>query len=227
MPEAYGENVELLADHRPPVVLVHGIYMGAWAMLYLAHGLRRLGWTCRRFGYASVRRSPVENSERLALYLRALEAPGVHLVAHSLGGLLVRHLVHQDPAPRLGRVVTLGTPHQGSYAGRFLYRHRLLRPLLGRSIERGVLGDLPPWPPDHPLGNIAGTRRLGLGQLVPGLPVPNDGTVALEETRLGCARDHLELPLTHTALLLCPVVVRQVDRFLRHGRFDRPAEPRA
>ena len=39
---------------------------------------------------------------------------------------------------------------------------------------------------------IAGTLGVGLGAIIENLPSPNDGTVAVEETRLPGIKDHLE-----------------------------------
>jgi pimeloyl-ACP methyl ester carboxylesterase len=92
--------------------------------------------------------------------LRIHEANGnrpVHLVAHSMGGLLVRTALMEhgdDLWPRIGRIVFVGTPHYGSPAIASYLRSHLsgfdLMALLGRYISRrtfrslwGVLGLLP------------------------------------------------------------------------------------
>jgi hypothetical protein len=48
---------------------------------------------------------------------------------------------------------------------------------------------------------------------------PNDGTVALEETRLPGASAELDLAVGHSGLLLDRRVARAACRFLRQGRF--------
>ena len=63
--------------------------------------------------------------------------------------------------------------------------------LLGKAITAGLLGLLPAWRNKHVLGVIAGDSRLGMGLIIPNIPKPNDGTVAVEETRLAGMRDHI------------------------------------
>jgi len=71
-------------------------------------------------------------------------------------------------------------------------------------------------------GVIAGTLGVGLGVIIDNLPSPNDGTVAVEETRLPGIRDHIEIAVTHTGLLVSALAASQTAYFLRHGEFARP-----
>jgi hypothetical protein len=69
-------------------------------------------------------------------------------------------------------------------------------------------------------GVIAGSMSVGMGRIVArGLPVPNDGVVTIDETRLACATDHIVLPVSHSAMLLSKQVARQTAAFLNNGRF--------
>ncbi len=202
------------------VLLVHGIWMTGLELLPLSRALQHEGFAPRRFHYPSLRRSPAENADRLHRCIQRLSPERLHLVGHSLGGIVLVHLFarHGDLPP--GRVVLLGTPLQGSRVARRIHRWPILRILLGRSTIQGLLGDLPPWQGERPVGMIAGTRGLGIGSLLGGLPRPNDGTVALDETRAEWLTDHLAVPHSHFGMLLDPGVHRQVARFLRQGRFD-------
>ena len=76
-----------------------------------------------------------------------------------------------------------------------------------------------PWHCSRQLGSIAGSRRLGLGLLVPGVVQPSDGTVAIEETRIQGMQDHIVVRATHMSLLTSAEVFRQIQYFLTHGVF--------
>jgi hypothetical protein len=102
----------------------------------------------------------------------------------------------------------------------------LARSILGRSTERGLLGDVPDWPAGRDLGVVAGTLPLGFGRALCDLPEPHDGTVAAAETEVDGATDRWLVPVSHTGLLFSSVVAQGVARFLRSGRFPVP-EPAA
>jgi hypothetical protein len=68
---------------------------------------------------------------------------------------------------------------------------------------------------------IAGTRRLGMGRFLAKLPLPNDGVVCLDETRMPGLRDHLTMPVSHTGMIVSAGVTRQVCNFLELGYFAR------
>ncbi|MCZ6498198.1 MAG: alpha/beta hydrolase, partial [Gammaproteobacteria bacterium] len=56
------------------------------------------------------------------------------------------------------------------------------------------------------------------------LPSPHDGTVAVEETRLEGATEHIVLPVSHLSMLWSGVVAEQVVNFLSSGRFRLSSE---
>ena len=201
------------------VVLIHGLWMPAMVMGLLARRLRRAGWITAVFPYSSRHATTRQNAARLAAFLETVNAPVVHFVAHSLGGLVLIQLLQDDPGQRPGRVVLLGTPYRGSHVARWLSRHGWGRWLCGLSLRGALLGDGPRWPGGRDLGVIAGTTPFGAGLMIPGLPRPHDGTVALAETEVPGQTDRLTLPVSHTALLFSEAVARQVAAFLGEGRF--------
>jgi hypothetical protein len=120
-----------------------------------------------------------------------------------------------------GRVVLLGTPYCGTHAGTAFAGSTLGARMLGRSLGEWLVMNRPAQFPGREIGVIAGTRSLGMGRVFsPDLPQPNDGAVTVAETALAAACDRLELPVTHTGMLLSRRVAHAVGAFLRDGRFD-------
>ena len=206
---------------RPTVVLVHGLWLPSWTMAWLAHRLRQAGFATATFPYPTVSRSLAENAAALAAFVSPYAARGpVHYVGYSLGGVVLRALCAAHPFPADTRVVTLGSPHQGSAAARRLGCAGIGRRLLGRSIGDICAGLPATWPPaSGTWATIAGSLEVGLGRAIARLDTPNDGTVAESEARLPWAADHVLLSVTHLGMLVSPGVAAHTIRFLRHGRF--------
>ena len=206
---------------REAVVLIHGIWMTGTEMLLLRRRLNRCDFDCYNYRYQSTRRSPRENATNLNSFLQEIPANIIHLVAHSLGGIVLLHLFDSYPQQKPGRVVMLGTPIRGSQAAQKIASSQWLRHILGRSVESGLLGDAPRWQSDRELGMIAGTEGFGLGKLITlgKLQQPNDGTVRLTATCSSGIKDHLALPYSHTGMIFAKPVAKAVCQFLRTGSF--------
>jgi pimeloyl-ACP methyl ester carboxylesterase len=204
------------------VLLVHGLWMNRVVMLYLARQLHERGFAARAVGYYSAMHDLARNARRLAGAIAELDSPRVHLVAHSLGGVVALAALRDRPDDRVRRIVLLGAPLAGSASGRSFAARRWGAPLLGTT--RALWYDMPRLeiPPGVEAGAIAGVRRVGLGRFI-GLdvPAPNDGVVAVEETKHPQLADHLVMPVAHSEMLVSRAVARQAAAFLVHGRFAR------
>ena len=202
------------------VVLVHGIWVNGLELWPLGRRLHGCGFTARRFPYADLRRGPADNARLLQRWLQRVPGEQVHFVGHSFGGIVLLHLFDLFPQQRPGRVVFLGTPALGSAVARRMYRSPLLKPLLGRAVEKGgLLGGAPTWRAEHELGLLGGTTELGIGRLFCRLESPHDGTVALSETEVAGARERVTVAASHTGMLFSPDTARQLCAFLQTGRF--------
>jgi pimeloyl-ACP methyl ester carboxylesterase len=207
-----------MADRRETVVLVHGLYVHGLWMRLLEYWLEQSGYQTMNYSYPTMTRSPAENADDLQIQLAHVNTPIVHFLAHSMGGLVVRHLFHNYPKQRPGRIVTMGTPHQGSYGARVMQSIGLGF-CVGRGLEDGLLGDAPAWVAPNHLGSIAGTLNVGFGLLFPGMPEPSDGMIAVVETQLPGMADHICLPVSHMQMLVDPTAVSQAMAFFATGRF--------
>lgn len=207
---------------RETVVFVHGIWMTGAEMIILRRRLSQCGFDCMNFRYQSLRRTPRENAINLNKFLGTIQANIIHLVAHSLGGIVLLHLFDNFPQQKPGRVVMLGTPIRGSEVAQKVISNRWLAHFLGRSVERGLLGDAPRWQTDRELGMLAGTEGFGIGKVLTlgKLQEPNDGTVRLASTCSSGFKDYLALPYSHHGMLFAKPVAQAVCRFLQSGSFE-------
>lgn len=213
------------------VILVHGLWTPAAVFSLHSRWLQRRGYRTRRFGYPSVRATLSQNAQALQRFITETSATDIHLVGHSLGGLIILQLLANTPDTRLRRAVLLGTPCLDSHCARRLAKVAGMSSLLGRSIMEWLTrsSHLPrssPSPattvfpePVLEVGVLAGTRGIGLGLVVPGLPRPNDGVVAVAETRLPGAADFITLPVAHSQMLASRACATQIAAFLAGGHF--------
>ena len=204
---------------RAAVVLVHGLWLGGWVMQGLRLRLARRGYAAYIFSYPSVAQSLDAHAQRLAARMDELREPLIHLVGHSLGGLVVLRCLRNHGERRIGRVVLMGTPVRACMSGRHLENLAGGRRLLGAS--RDIWRSLPEtFRPRCELGVIAGSRPWGLGRMLMRLPGTNDGVVRLEETEVAGMRARVVLPLSHSGMLASAHVAREVAAFLERGAFD-------
>jgi pimeloyl-ACP methyl ester carboxylesterase len=191
--------------------------MRGFTLTLLAQRLRAHGFATQTFGYSSLLQGPAPSIDRLAGCLLAFGNRPVHLVGHSLGGMIALETIAAYQGLPPGRIVCLGSPLAGSGTARGMAMKRLA-PLLGRSatLLKSGLHELPR---GRQVGVLAGSGAIGLGRLVTEFDGEHDGTVAVWETRLPGLADHRVLPVTHTGMVWSREVADLTAGFLRDGRF--------
>ena len=189
----------------------------------LRNRLAEAGFEPSVFRYPSTQADIGGAARALAVHLRGV-GDAVHLVGHSLGGLVILEALESQQELPPGRVVFLGSPVQGSQAARAVAAWSLGPHLLGRLAAAELTRREPrSWNSPRELGVIAGSRSAGMGRWFAELPLPNDGTVSVEETRLAGAKEHLVLDVSHTGMLMSHPVADAVAQFLATGAFRRAA----
>jgi pimeloyl-ACP methyl ester carboxylesterase len=214
------------------VVLLHGLGRTSGSMRILAWRLKRAGYRTATLRYASMR-TPVEAiadglASRIGQFANSV--PGqLHFVTHSLGGLVVRAILHRNRPDNLGRVVMLAPPNGGSEWADALERLRLARHVLGpcrahlvtrrAQSDAAALGSV-----NYPLGILAGNRPID--RLIAPLLIrePHDGKVSVSSTKLEGMADHIVLPVGHPMMPFHPAVAAQVLAFLNDGSFSRSTD---
>lgn len=182
--------------------------------------LKGAGFAPAVFRYPSLHASLAQVTASLAARLRAA-GDAVHMVAHSLGGLVALETLQESRDLPPGRIVLLGSPVQGSRAARAIAGWSLGPQLLGSlAIAELARAHDRRWSGTHEIGLIAGSRSAGLGRVFADLPQPNDGTVCVDETDLPGATARIVLDVSHTGMLLSQAVAAATSRFLAHGSFE-------
>lgn len=202
-------------------MLVHGLWMQAPFMRIMGKMLEAKGFRTKAISYDFLKKTPEQNAEVLYNEIGLLGAKKINLVGHSLGGIVILHLLHRFPDLEVDKVVLIGSPVKGSEIAQRVHRMPLLKPLLGRSVEKGLLGGAPPFAFNRPLGIITGKGTFSASALIFSAGEDSDGVVQECETVLDNVTDRVSLPLSHSALIFSRRCTEYVAQFLLTSRFRR------
>jgi len=217
----------LMASSLPAqetVVLLHGLARSASSMQKMADALESAGYRVLNLNYDS-RHQPIDTLAR-DLHARILaaspDADKIHCVTHSMGGILVRQIQASDPIPKLGRVVMLSPPNQGSEVVDRIGHWWIFRKINGPAGQQlGTAADsfvnlLPPI--NFDCGILTGDRSINWinSFMIPG---PDDGKVAVARARVSGMNACKVVHATHPFIMQKKSVIRDTIHFLQTGRF--------
>lgn len=211
-----------MSVEKANVLLIHGLLSNPLEMAYLGVQLEKHGLKTHYVFYPSIMKTLEENTQPIKEKIKDIgPVDTLHLVAHSLGGLLLAHLFEHGFEMPEGRILTLGSPIKGSVTAKELSKWPMTSDILAKSMPKALSGEgVPQWSSDRDWGMIAGTKNAGLGALIGGLPGESDGTVLLEETYHPSQKAHKTVDKTHTGLLFSKNVAKLTAKFLSTGAFD-------
>lgn len=212
---------------KEAVILLHGLARTDKSMTKMAAALEAGGFNFLNVDYPS-REATVGNLATKIIDAaladpKINQAERIHFVTHSMGGILVRHYLKSKHPDRLGRVVMLGPPNQGSEVVDKLGNTKVFTAINGPAgSQLGTGPDSLPnqlGPVDFELGVIAGDRSINwINSLM--IPGPDDGKVSVERTKVQGMKAHRVVHVTHPFLMNDDEVIRLTITFLRTGDFS-------
>ncbi len=195
------------------VVLVHGLGGSRIDMWPISSRLKRLGYEVRNWGYRSLGNRVETHAQRLGKELSLLDGKmsdgQLHLVTHSMGGIIARTMFADFEFKNLGRVVMLAPPHRGSHVA------RKLTPLVGwltPSLEQlsdsadSFVNRLP---------NTLKQKEIEFGII----ESTKDRVIEQGGVHLEGYRDYARVEGHHGVLTWYSNTIRLVEDFLTQGKF--------
>ena len=152
----------------------------------------------------------LEHGQRFAERLSQLnDSPSIrriHVVAHSMGGIVTRAALREGIPSKLGRLVMLAPPNRGSFVATATagFMGSVFRPVAELTTHpESLVNTL-----EEPQGIEVGVIAAELDQLI-----------SMESTRLTMPHAHTVLRCMHSSLLFRRDSALLTHRFLSHGSF--------
>lgn len=210
------------------VILLHGLGRTRFSMSRIAERLESQGLKVLNVGYPSTRKNfDALIHEYLAPVVSDCEkrnASKIHVVTHSLGGILIRAYLQDHRLPKGSRIVMLSPPNQGSEVVDYLKKFVWFTWIMGPTAVK--LGTHPESLPKHlkeipyEIGIITGNviSDPWFSALIPGV---HDGKVSVENAKLKEMTDFLVVPCGHTFIMRSGKTINQIHYFLQFGHFQK------
>lgn len=195
---------------REHVTLVHGFLANSLMLTLLGSRLRRHGYRTRAWGYWNMRSSILVHARKFERTLRALdedpEVDTIHVVTHSMGGIIARAALADYRPRKIGRFVMLAPPNRGSFVANAMAPPLgwLLRPI----AELTTAGD-----------SLVNSLQMPRGIEIGVIAAEWDALVDEASTHLDVPHAHASLPCLHSGLLFRREAAALVAAFLRSGCF--------
>lgn len=208
------------------VILLHGMGRTRLSMRSLEKYFKNRDYQVLNESYDS-RTKPIEviAEEHISQLLGSVnidDFAAVHFVTHSLGGIMLRYYLSHHSIDKLGRIVMIAPPNQGSevaekYRDKLWYKLATGKP--GQQLyihNNSLLKELKPVPAD--VGIMIGTRSSDpwFNHV---FESDHDGKVSVESARLPEMKDFITVNHGHTFIMNNKKIQQNIEHFLQHGVF--------
>lgn len=217
-----------IAKDSEAIILLHGLTRTSRSMDKAAKLLNTYGYKIVNVDYPS-QTADISSLAHKYIPLALEQCDGkdikkIHFLTHSMGGILLRDYLASQSIDKLGRVVMLAPPNQGSEVVDKLGSWKLFYYLNGPAgLQLGTGSNSVPnrlGPVNFQLGVIAGNKTVN--PLLSGLiPDVNDGKVSVIRAQVAGMKDFIVMPYSHSFIMQREAVIEQALHFIQQGCFAR------
>ncbi len=211
-----------LSAQEEHVVLLHGLARTPHSMKTMEAALTAEGYAVHNLDYDSRHHTIEVLAKTVGQQIResTASAPRVHIVSHSLGGILVRQIQATAPIPNLGRVVMLSPPNKGSEVVNKIGHWWLFKKINGPAGQQlgaegesfiNQLADI-----DFECAVLTGDRSINWinSMMIPG---KDDGKVSTESAQTEGVTAFKVIHVSHPYIMKKKAVIDEVIHFLENG----------
>ncbi len=208
------------------VILLHGLMRSSGSMSAIDSRLKQASYKTVNMNYASHRYSISDLADQtIPEAIRQCEASSeldrIHVITHSMGGLVIRDFLARNTAVKFDKVIMLGPPNQGSELIDFYARFPGFLKVAGPAAvqlstsyqaERSyVVNDSEQ--KSYELIVIAGNKSINpiLSWIIPG---EDDGKVAVDRTYIDGVDHHIILPANHAMMMYNKIALDTMIKLL-------------
>ena len=218
----------LSAQASDCVIFLHGMSRTEISMNKLEREIAKDGYITWNKTYTTIKK-PIEDVAKKHIesgieYCESQDTESIHLLTHSLGGILVRVYLQDKEINKLGNIVMLSPPNSGSELTDLFKEWKIYQWVAGPAGQ--ALGTDPNSyvnslkPVEANIGVITG-KKSNDPWFSPIIPGDDDGKVSVESAKLKEMKDFLIVEATHTFIMRDMSTINQIKNFLKEGKFNR------
>ncbi len=200
------------------IIFIHGLGRTKNSMSKAQKYFSDLGYLTENINYPSRRLEVAEITENflapiIQKYKNLDSVNKIHIVSHSMGGIITRYYLQNNSLPNGSRIVMLAPPNKGSKIIDSFKKNSVIETLMNNILGPAGMS----LSTDN--NSIPNTINDNLQNEIGVIIGKFDGKVSKESAKLKGMKDYLVVNRTHSFLMERKSVLVQIENFLKLGYF--------